>query len=140
MRGIKMQEKKMKEALEEIEDMFRGIPEWTRIFQQYERDIRYYNRYEWNEYTTKEKFIQKRDELLEMAKRLSNRHLLILYYVEHIEWLGTYRILNMLRKAYRAQCDFKNKLSNTDEHVDILEIGQYNGLKKSEKSQKNPEK
>ena len=71
----------MKEAFQEIEDTFRGIPELVRIFQRYERRIRYYNRYNWNANTTKEKLIQKRNELLELAKHLDNRHLMILYYI-----------------------------------------------------------
>lgn len=133
-----MQEKKMKEAFQEIEDMFRGIPELVRIFQQYERDIRYYSRYNWDHNTTKEKLIQKRNELLELAKNLENRHLMILYYIENTDGLGVYRALNLLREYYRAQCKFKNQISKNEECVDILDVGGYNGLKKHEKTQKNP--
>ena len=133
-----MQEKTMKEAFQEIEDMFRGIPELVRVFQQYERDIRYYNRYNWNADTTKEKLIQKRNELLELAKNLDNRDLMILYYIENTDGLGSYRALNILRDYYRAQCKFKNQISKNEEYVDVLEVGGYSGLKKHEKTQKNP--
>ncbi len=131
-----MKEKTMKEAFQEIEDMFRGIPEWTRVFQQYERDIRYYNRYNWDNYTTKERLIQKRNELLELAKSLDNRHLLILYYIENTDGLGVYRVLDLLREYYRAQCKFKNQISKNGEYMDILEVGEYNGLKNTKKPKK----
>ena len=49
----------MKEAFQEIEEMFHGIPELQNLFKKYERDIRFYNRYNWNEATTKEKLIKK---------------------------------------------------------------------------------
>ena len=48
----------MEEAFQEIEDMFRGIPKLQTLFKKYERDIRFYNRYNWNEVTTKGKLIK----------------------------------------------------------------------------------
>ena len=130
----------MKEVLKEIEDTFQGMPELQRLFKKYEREIRFYNCYNWNEVTTKERLIKKRDELLRIAKTLGARELFILYYIKHIETFGQFTLVKMLRELYLSQCNFKNKFYNTDEYVDILEIGQYNGLKKSEKNQKNPEK
>ena len=59
---------KMKEAYAERDGMFYAIPEFARIFKQYEYDIRYYNRYQWSAQTTKESLIRKRDELLNMVK------------------------------------------------------------------------
>ena len=65
--------------------------------------------------------------------------LLILYYIKHMDSFGRFTLVKMFRELYKSQCDFKNKFYNTDEYVDILEVGQYKGLKKSEKNQKNPE-
>ena len=135
-----MENKTMKEAMQEIEEMFYGIPELQNLFKKYERDIRFYNRYNWNEITTKEKLIQKRDELLQIAKTMGACELFILYYIKHMQTFGRFTIVKMLRELYVSQCNFKNKFYNTNEYEDILEIGQYKGLKKSEKSQKNPEK
>ena len=130
----------MKEALQEIEETFQGIPELQRLFKKYEKEIRFYNRYNWNEVTTKERLIKKRDELLRIVKTLGARELFILYYIKHIDTFGQCTLVKMLRDLYSSQCNFKNKFYSTDEYVDILEIGQYNGLKKSKKCQKNPEK
>ena len=58
---VRMKKKTMKECFAEIEEMFPYIPEMVRIFQKYEREIRYYNRYDWCACTTKEKLIEKRD-------------------------------------------------------------------------------
>ena len=135
-----MENKKMKEAFQEIEEMFQGIPELQNLFKKYERDIRFYNRYNWNEATTKEKLIKKRDDLLQIAKTMGACELFILYYIKHMQTFGRFTLVKMLRELYVSQCNFKNKFYNTNEHEDILEIGQYKGLKKSEKSQKNPEK
>lgn len=129
----------MEEVMAEIEEMFRGIPEFVRVFQLYEYELRYYNRYNWNRYTTKEKYEQKRDELLEIAKHLDHRDLLILYYIRHTDGLGVERTINILRGFYRAQCRFRNEICGKEEYMDIFEIGRYYGLKKLSKSQKNPE-
>lgn len=117
------QKKKMKEAYAEIEDMFHAIPELERIFKKYEWEIRYYGRVTWSACTTKEKLIKKRDDFLALAKSIDNRDLLILYYIKHLDKLGTYKVLYALREMYRAQCKEKNKLNNTEEYVDIVEIG-----------------
>ena len=128
-----MENKTMKEAMQEIEEMFYGIPELQNLFKKYERDIRFYNRYNWNEITTKEKLIQKRDELLQIAKTMGACELFILYYIKHMDTFGRFTLVKMLRELYVSQCNFKNKFYNTDEYVDILEVGQYHGFKKSKK-------
>lgn len=129
----------MQEAMAEIEMTFRGIPEFVRVFQQYEHDLRYYNRYRWNPYTTKEKYERKRDALFEIAKSLDHRDLLILYYIQNTDGLGAERALHILRGFYRAQCRFQNKVCGKVEYVDILEIGRCLGLKKLPKSEKSSE-
>ena len=134
------QEKKMKDAFAEIEDMFHAIPEWDRVFKQYERDIRYYNRFEWNRITTTERLIEKRDALLQTAKALDNRDLLILYYIRNIRFLGVQNALRLLRDIYGAQCALQNEGLEDEKYVDVMRVGQHCGLKiipKSQKKKKN---
>ena len=134
------QEKKMKDAFAEIEGMFHAIPEWDRVFKQYERDIRYYNRFEWNRITTKERLIEKRDALLQTAKALDNRDLLILYYIRNIRFLGVQNALRLLRDIYGAQCALQNEGLEEEKYVDVMRVGQHCGLKiipKSQKKKKN---
>ena len=87
-----------------------------------EREIRYYNRYRWGEQTTKEGLIKKRDELLEVVKSIDNVDLTILFYLRKLDGLNKYKMARMLRELYRAQCDFKNELYQTDEYTDILRV------------------
>lgn len=138
MGGVKMKnKKKMSDAFKEIEEMFPIIPEWRRIFKDYERDIRYYNRYKWSKQTTKEGLEKKRNDLLEMIKQLDNRDILILYYIRHMKVLGVYRVLSIFREFHCLEMSRKNREENTDKYVDILEIGRHE-YGKCEKNQKNP--
>ncbi len=117
------QTKKFKEVLLEIEGKFGCMPELSSLFQQLEREIRYYNRYCWGEQTTKEKLIKKRDELLAVVKSIDNIDLTILFYLRNLDGLNKYKMARMLRELYRSQCDFKNELYQTDEYADILGAG-----------------
>lgn len=126
-------EKKMKDCFMEIEKMFPSMPEMVRIFQKFEREIRYYNRYDWCAYTTKEKLIEKRNAFLELVKKLDNIDLLILFYIQHTDGLGKLRTVKLLRNIYIAQCEFKNELCGKNEHVDILEIGKTRIFEKPKK-------
>ena len=130
-------QKKMKDCFAEIEGMFPSIPEMVRIFQGYEREIRYYNRYDWCETTTKEKLIEKRDIFLDIVKKLDNVDLLILFYIKNTDGLGKLRMMKILRDMYNAQCKFKNALCGRNEHIDILEIGQTRIFEKDKKPKKN---
>ncbi|MBQ7924195.1 MAG: hypothetical protein IJ329_02695 [Clostridia bacterium] len=113
--------------------------EWERIFAVYEREIKNYSRYRWNAYTTKERLIEKRDALLKIAENLDNVDLIVLYYIYHIDWLGKWKMVELLRKAYQAQCAFQNEFFQTDTYVDIVEIGVKEPVyrEKRKKSQKN---
>lgn len=122
----------MKEAFDEIEKAFHAIPEWERIFKKYEWELRHYNRMQWNERTTKEKLANKRDELLKVAKSLDYRDLMLLYYVKKFEGTGIYRLVEVLEKFARAQCE------KTGEE-DISLIGKRKSGGKEKKYQKNPE-
>ena len=128
------EQKKMKEYFAEIEKMFFGIPEVVRIFQMYEREIRYYNLYNWCEETTKEKLIKKRDVLLDIVKKLNHVDILILFYIKNIDGLGTFYMLRCLRDMYNAQCQFNNELFGNNEHIDISKVGKIKIGKKDKKS------
>ncbi len=117
------QTKKLKEVMAEIEEAFCAMPKIAELFQQMEREIRYYNRYRWNEQTTKEKLIKKRDELLEVVKSIDNIDLTVLFYLRKLDGINQYKMARMLRELYQAQCDFKNELNQTDEYADILGVG-----------------
>ena len=107
----------------ENEELFKDIPELNRVFKKLDREIRYYRNKTWNEYTTKERLVKKRDELLDIAKKLTLSDLYLLYYVEKIEFLTKMRLLRKLRKHYQSQCRLLNFLENTDEHIDIFLLG-----------------
>ena len=128
--------KKMQDCFAEIEGMFPRIPEMVRIFQQYEREIRYYNRYDWCETTTKEKLIEKRDIFLEIVKKLDNIDLLILFYIKNTDGLGKLRMVKILRDMYNAQCKFKNALCGRNEYIDIMEIGKQEFSRKTKTQKK----
>lgn len=130
------QKKKMKEVFAEIESMFHAIPKLEQAFKNYERDIRYYNCNKWDTSTTKERLIKKRNDLLEVATTMNHCDLLVLYYIKNIESLGVYKMLGILRELYRSQCEAKNKLYNTDEYVDIIEIGARSYGEPSENGEK----
>ena len=132
-------QKRMKDSFAEIEKMFPAIPEMVRIFQKYEREIRYYNLYDWCEGTTKEKLIQKRDILLEIVKKLDNIDLLILFYIKNTSGLGKLRTVKILREMYCTQCRLQNELCGKNECMDILEIGKTKIFEKHKKLQKNPQ-
>ncbi len=131
---------KLKEKEEEIEKMFVGIPEFQRVFKQYEHSLRYYNNYSWNENTTKEKLEKKRDVFLELAQGLGQMDLIVLYYVRNIKSLGLHRMIRLLRKVYDAEHAFENSLYNMEENEDLSLVGGFSRKKKEKQgnSQKNP--
>ena len=131
---------KLKDKEKEIEEMFLGIPEFQRIFKQYERFLRYYNIYNWNEHTTKEKLEKKRDDLLALAQGLGPMDLTILYYVRNIRGLGQYRMIKLLRKLYTAERAFEKSLNHEEDCDDFFWVGgfSYKKVGKGENSQKNP--
>lgn len=134
-------QKKLKEVLAEIDAMFPAIPEFTRVFKQYELDIRWYNRYIWSEHTTKEILIEKYKALLKIAQHLDHLDLLIFYYLDHIDGMGRETLLRMLKERYIAQCKFKNEFYNTDKYLDIGELGtteRFKNAKNPKKNLKNP--
>jgi len=117
------------------EEFFKDIPELNRAFGNLDREIRYYRNKSWNEYTTKERLIERRDALFAIAKNLTLSDLYLLYYVEKIEFLTKMRLLKKLRKHYQSQCRLLNFLENTNEHIDIFLLGR---AEKNKNSQKNP--
>ena len=131
---------KLKDKEKEIEEMFSGIPEFQRIFKQYERFLRYYNIYNWNEHTTKEKLEKKRDALLALAQGLGPMDLTILYYVHNIKSLGQYRMIKLLRKLYNAELAFENGLNNEEVRDEFSLVGgfSYKKVEKEGNSKKNP--
>ena len=139
-------EKKKCEERTEKRGLFADIPEWQRLFQDMDKHIRLFDAYRWNACTTKENLIKKRDEMLEMVKKLNNIDLHVLYYLRCIQGISNRSLFYMLQKLYLSQCEFLNWLFNTTEYVDIFLIGQAENSdwrflpKKDRKNYKKPEK
>ena len=83
-----MQKKKLQEELQEIRDKFSTTPQLGEIFANIERNLRYYNRYEWEEGVTKEAMEEQRDALLETLASVNIYDLKILYYIRRLEGGG----------------------------------------------------
>ncbi len=120
------------EKLKKIEKTFPQNPELVRVFQQYERDIRYYRPTCWEEGTTKELLEEKRRILWELAQKIDQVDLMLLYYVKIIEGLGRERLLRALKARYKAQNAFQKDIQGKEPFLDISKIG-----RKKSKKQKN---
>lgn len=131
---------------EEKQSLFEDIPIWNNTFKNMERQIRLFDAYRWNACTTKENLTKKYEDMLQMAKDLTNIDLHILYYIRLLRGIDKYSLFHMLQKLYLAECEFLNELLHTDEYVDIFDIGQVENNdwrflpKKERKNYKKPEK
>ena len=117
-----MQKKKLQEELQEIRDKFSTTPQLGEIFANIERNLRYYNRYEWEEGVTKEAMEEQRDALLETLASVNIYDLKILYYIRRLEGWRVEKFFRLLKKQYQQQCDFLNALHKTDEFHDPVGI------------------
>ena len=131
---------------QEKQSLFEDIPIWNNTFKNMERQIRLFDAYRWNACTTKENLTKKYEDMLQMAKDLTNIDLHILYYIRLLRGIDKYSLFHMLQKLYLAECEFLNELLHTDEYVDIFLIGQVENNdwrflpKKERKNYKKPEK
>ena len=116
--------------------MFEEIYAWSVLFRQLDRDIAVYNQYEWNEETTKERLIEKREALLATAKSLTAKDLLIFYYMKKKLGISALQVYKMLRKQYCTVRELKKVLNGKEETWDIERVGAER--KKKKKIQKNP--
>ena len=124
----------MEERIKEIEKTFPNNPELIRLFQQYERDIRRYQYVCWEKGTTKELLEEKMRVLWDLAQRIDQVDLMILYYAQAIEGLGRARLFRALKARYRAQCAFQKDILGKNTFFDISNIG-----KKERKTKKIPD-
>ena len=90
---------------------------WTG-FKMYERHVPYFNQYTWKKGVTKEMVDLRNKKLLETAQNMWIDDLIILYYIRNLDRYRGGQIAKALQKAYQAQCELYNKLSNTDKYKD----------------------
>ena len=116
--------------------MFEDIILWKKVFVRLDRDIAQYNQYEWNEETTKERLVQKRDDLLKVATKLNEMDLLLLYYLKSQLGISAIRAYKIMRKQYCAIQEFEKTADGEQTVWDIERVGAER--KKKKKIQKNP--
>lgn len=110
----------MKKDIKERETLFEDLPELKRVFEYYERQIRFYNRYEWAEGITKEMLIRKRDSFLEIVKGLGNKDLMLLYYVRHMRGISIDRLLRLLQNLYQAEQELYSECKQKEDYFDPM--------------------
>lgn len=111
-----------KQTKKEWEIAFTCFPELKRVFAYYDKEIRFYNRYQWEEGATKERLIQKRDLLFALAKNLGNQDLLILYYLKSVRGISNSRFLYYLQNLYQAETELYSALRQEGEKYDVMKI------------------
>lgn len=111
-----------KQTNKEWEIAFACFPELKRVFEYYDREIRFYNRYQWGEGATKERLIEKRDRLFALAKNLGNQDLLILYYLKSVRGISNSRLLYYLQNLYQAETELYSALRQESEVYDVMKI------------------
>ena len=118
--------------------MFEDIILWKKVFVRLDRDIAQYNQYEWNEETTKERLVQKRDDLLKVATKLNERDLLLLYYLKSQLGISAIRAYKIMRKQYCTIQEFEKTADGEQTVWDIERVGaERKKRKKSKKILKN---
>ena len=118
-----------------MEKGFEGIPELTRLFEKMERDVKGYNRYK-SKGISKEILIMQREELLKQLQKIDAIVLKIMWYIEKIEGISLFSILNILRKRYEVQCDFYEKIKGERVGMDIFAVRELISSKNAENSKK----
>lgn len=116
---------KIKQDEMRVGELFKGIPDFVRVFQEIEREIKRYNCYRWNKNTTKEKLIYKYEELLSLAKNLQYKDLILLYCLRKVKGKNMFELLQRAIQMYEAHCDFYNALHGEEKYIDILRIGKF---------------
>ena len=129
-----MEKKTMREELAEIEEKFTFCPSLMETFLGMERDLRYFNRYEWKDGITKEDLIKERDIYLKVLKNIDLWDLRILFYIHNLRGWFTQNFYQTLKMQFQSQCDLLNILNKTDKHIDPL--GKFNNKKLKRKTKK----
>ncbi len=108
----------------EKKEFFKDSPYLQKFFKSLERKIKEFNSYEWNEYTTRENLIQKRDTFLKIAQTLNEFDLYILFYAKNLDHLGKLGLLKILKKVYQSKCNLHNTLQQKSVLIDPALIGE----------------
>ncbi len=117
------QKEKMHEELEEIAEKFACMPQIVQYLQGLEREIRYYNCYEWGEGVTKERLLQKQQTLVRLIGEIDCVDLYILFYLREIRAGNRYKLRKALKEQYEAECKFEKEIYQMQEKFDICSIG-----------------
>ena len=72
----------------------------------------------WKDIRDKKKNEEKKILLLKTLEEVGIFELEILYYAKNISSVGIYSLLRSLKRLYKAQCDYKNKIENTNKYQD----------------------
>ena len=128
-----MSKKTMKEELKEMEERFVFFPNLAKSFCNLERELRYFNRYEWENGIIKEDLVKERETYLNVLKNLDLWDLRILFYVHHIRGWIPQQFVKVLQTQYRSQCDLLNLLHKTDVYVDPIGVFHSGKFKRNTK-------
>lgn len=97
---------------EEIERKFGELENLKEIFYAYERQLRCVHLKRGEE--TKEEILRRRDTVLEILQTLTNRDLILLFYIRKIKRFS-FPTFYQLKKLYEAQCEFENALNGSSD-------------------------
>lgn len=98
------------------------FPALKRAFKHYDRQIRFFNSYEWEEGVTKEKLIKRRDVLFDLATNLGSQDLILLYYIKHLRGISAWTLLRRLQNLYQAETDLYNTFHVESPMEDVIKI------------------
>lgn len=129
-----MAKKTMRDELNEIGEKFALCPNLAKIFCNLERELRYFNSYEWENGITREDLEKEREIYLKVLTNLDLWDLRILFYVHNLRGWLPQQFFHVLKAQYQSQCDLLNLLHKTDEYIDP--IGVFRSGKPKRKAKK----
>ena len=111
---------------EKIEEIFGKIPSLLAFFKDYQREqVRAKNGI-FREGVTEEAVAARNEALLQVAQSITGKEVQLLYYLRNTDGVDIDVLLRTIKKAYHAQCTFKNELDGGTRE-DILQLTKKKG-------------
>ena len=110
----------MKKEYEEIEERFRAFPKLAAYFKEFQKTIDNFDKYEWEKGVTKEKMLEKRDALIQIAENIDALFLITYYYAHEISSLGVFTLRRKLKKLYLAEKEVRRVFEQSGKVEDIM--------------------
>ena len=107
-------------------EIFGEIPTLLTIFQEYERELVRARLGIHKKGVTVERVMARNDALLQVAQSITANELKLLYYLRNTDGVHIEALLKEIKKAYRAQCVFKNEMDG-GKREDVLQLVKKKG-------------